>query len=251
MEKTLLIEQPQYIKKVMQLWNNKPYWVAQDIAEHLKTKVTKVRKVLQIHAGEQALKKRASARANMKHLVKVEELTPIVMELLTNSQFLPIEVLAKQLSVRPTTVRQIMEANLSPIKIAYRESMVRSKAKKNHFSLSPELMEEIRKLAHYIQDRKGYLLMLKPVWATGRVGSKHIFVHQVVMMEHLKITKIPEGFVVHHVNGDKTDNRIHNLALLTNEAHLKQHQVTQTSNELTLWELKEFMMWKSKQTTVI
>lgn len=35
--------------------------------------------------------------------------------------------------------------------------------------------------------------------------------------------KIPEGYVVHHINEDVTDNRISNLTLMTHEEHLSHH----------------------------
>jgi len=251
MEKTPLIDQPHYIHEVVLLWNTHPQWLAQDIATRMHTKVTKVRAVLQKHIGESVLKERATARCQEKRLQKTQQLTPQILEMFKSPQLLGLEDMARKLRVRYTHVQQIIAAHFTQEEITYREGLSRSKAKETHFSLSPDLMEEIHKQAHYTPDGKGYLLMLKPFWVTGKVGSKHIYVHQVVMMENLQITCIPAGFVVHHVNGDRTDNRIGNLALLTNEAHLKQHQVTQTSSELTLWELKEFMMWKLKQTTVI
>ena len=76
-----------------------------------------------------------------------------------------------------------------------------------------------------VDDGNGYLMCLKPDWYTGRIKSKYVFVHSVVMCEYLGITEIPKGFCVHHINGDKKDNDISNLALLNISAHSKLHSL--------------------------
>ena len=72
-------------------------------------------------------------------------------------------------------------------------------------------------------DGKGYIIVLKPDWYTGRKGSSHVFLHSVVLCEALGITEIPAGFVVHHIDLIPTHNTIHNLCLMTIEAHTKFH----------------------------
>jgi len=98
-----------------------------------------------------------------------------------------------------------------------------------------------------ISDGKGYSIALRPSWYTGR-ASKHIFYHHIVMCEALGITRIPEGFHVHHINGIKTDNRIENLALVSKSGHAEIHQFTPVSERSNMWEYYQFLIWKSKQT---
>lgn len=74
-----------------------------------------------------------------------------------------------------------------------------------------------------VADGNGYIMILKPEWYTGRRGSKHVFQHTVVMCEHLGLTELPAGFVVHHIDEVKTNNDISNLALLTVAAHARLH----------------------------
>lgn len=74
-----------------------------------------------------------------------------------------------------------------------------------------------------VGDGNGYLQVLKPDWYTGRRGSKYVFQHNVVMCEILGLTEIPAGFVVHHIDEDKTNNNPNNLALMTMGAHAKLH----------------------------
>lgn len=76
-----------------------------------------------------------------------------------------------------------------------------------------------------VSDGKGYIMVLKPEWYTGRKGSLHVFEHTVVMCEALGLTELPEGFVVHHIDGNKTNNDLKNLALMRTEAHSKLHHL--------------------------
>lgn len=76
-----------------------------------------------------------------------------------------------------------------------------------------------------VRDGKGYLITLKPDWYTGRKGSKHVFVHHVVMCELLGLTELPAGFVVHHIDHNPLNNKPSNLALMTKEAHSHLHQL--------------------------
>jgi hypothetical protein len=76
-----------------------------------------------------------------------------------------------------------------------------------------------------VSDGKGYLMRVKPCWYTGRKGSKHVFVHHIVMCEALGLTEVPSGFCVHHVDHDPKNNDISNLMFLSMSAHSKLHQL--------------------------
>lgn len=48
-----------------------------------------------------------------------------------------------------------------------------------------------------------------------------VFVHRKVWFEHNG--EIPKGFVIHHKNGNKLDNRIENLEMCSRSEHMKEH----------------------------
>jgi len=79
-----------------------------------------------------------------------------------------------------------------------------------------------------VEDGRGYLLR--------RVDGKYVFVHRIVMAEALGLSRLPDALHVHHINGDKQDNRLDNLALATNSGHQKLHTFTPPSPKSTLWE---------------
>lgn len=83
-----------------------------------------------------------------------------------------------------------------------------SKELKEHWSLT-------KRKNGYI-DSKGYRRF-------SRMG-KNIFEHNLVWLKESEWGFIPEGFVIHHRNGNKLDNIIENLVCLPNEYHTEMHR---------------------------
>jgi len=76
------------------------------------------------------------------------------------------------------------------------------------------------------QDGRGYLTRIH--------NGKRMFVHHIVMMEKLGLTEIPDGFMVHHIDGNGLNNALDNLVLCTSTAHRILHSREQDSETLRL-----------------
>lgn len=82
-----------------------------------------------------------------------------------------------------------------------------------------------QKYGDVVEDGNGYLMCLKPDWYTGRKNAKYVFLHTLVMCEALGLTELPKGFCVHHIDFNRYNNDISNLALMTVSAHSKLHSL--------------------------
>lgn len=85
-----------------------------------------------------------------------------------------------------------------------------------------------------VSDGKGYLMIVKPEWYTGRKGSKHIFLHHLVVCENMGLAKIPRGWTVHHCDKNPLNNEFDNLVLITLGDHMKLHAMLKKEGATTI-----------------
>lgn len=81
-----------------------------------------------------------------------------------------------------------------------------------------------------VTTNQGYILVYCPEYPHAYNG-KYVLEHRLVMANKLgRALKSTEH--IHHLNGDKADNRIQNLAIRSNSEHLQEHNSYRTKEEL-------------------
>lgn len=70
---------------------------------------------------------------------------------------------------------------------------------------------------------KGYKAVRPPSWYTGYVSRGFVREHILLVCEKFGWTQLPKGYEVHHIDMNKLNNDINNLAVLTKSEHAKVH----------------------------
>lgn len=81
----------------------------------------------------------------------------------------------------------------------------------------------------YSITKKGYKMVLKPDHPRADRGG-YVMEH-IVVFEEATGLKIPLGCDVQHLNGDKTDNRIENLCVMSHSGHATYHNLQRSKEK--------------------
>ena len=88
--------------------------------------------------------------------------------------------------------------------------------------LSEKHKEHIKKGMFNYFDKKGRTgTICKNGYRMITINNRRVYEHRLVWEQHNG--EIPKGYQIHHINGDKLDNRIENLEMISNSEHQKQH----------------------------
>jgi hypothetical protein len=220
---------------------------AEEIGEVLKIKRGIINKVLSLLLSESDLKLRKKERSIRAAALFKESITEKVVNLYKVNPPMSTDAIAREVCTRNTTVVEIIKEHFTDEEIKEHSRLCRSASKITNNPMKGKFGDLHPNFVGLIRDGHGYYQRLKPDWCTEGKDTPYVFEHRLVMMEALGLTELPAGFAVHHINGDKSNNQIENLALVSHHGHRRIHQYSPISEQLTFWELKEFMIWKSKR----
>lgn len=147
-----------------------------------------------------------------------------------------IAEVAKRFGMTQHTVQAMLKLVLSEEEREHERIIRLSRSKRGEKNpMKNKVAEMHHNFKGRVSDGKGYVLVLKPDWYTGRPGSRHVFEHHVVFCQATGMTEIPQGFAVHHIDEDPTNNLLDNLALVTNSGHRRLH-ASSPWRKLSPWE---------------
>lgn len=161
-----------------------------------------------------------------------------IKNLYENTDLSQVEI-SKRLGISYKKVSKYITSNYSKEYRTSRNAMSyrRSKLGENN-PMQGKYGKEHHNYKGLVSDNKGYLMVLKPEWYTGRKKSKHVFAHHISVCDGLGITEIPKGWCVHHCDEDPYNNDFDNLVLLSVPDHARLHAAlrgaTTISKESTL-----------------
>ncbi len=147
------------------------------------------------------------------------------VERLYRSQVITMEEVAAKLGTTLHNVGAVLKARLSPAEYKRLKSAAYSRSRVGAKNPNYGIQSAVKRVLH-----------------SGRMatwnGDGYTFEHRSAMATALGLKELPEGWHVHHIDGDKTNDTLDNLALVTPKGHQALHK--QKLGRLHLWEKEEF-----------
>lgn len=164
-----------------------------------------------------------------KYVSNKENIRKVLRLYLEDERKLGYQKIADELGTRYSNVLYIVNTYVDGDRKSMERSIRMSKSKLG--SLNPmkgKVREQHPRYIGAVSDGHGYLQEM--------VNGKYVLQHRKVVMDALGLEKLPDGWDVHHIDGNKQNNDLGNLALVTKTAHGKLHRELPLSQRLPLWE---------------
>lgn len=144
-----------------------------------------------------------------------------------------IKDICKQFKIENYVLQAILRKYFTEEEIKQRKSRIYRKSRlgeKNpaygtHMKLTGDVLQSVIDDSVIPYNEAWYKEVKKPDWYTGRHSNGSVFEHTLVMCQALGLTELPKGYVVHHIDRNKHNNDISNLALMSLSAHGKLHSI--------------------------
>ena len=136
---------------------------------------------------------------------------------------------ARRLNTTPQNVRACLKMELSSERLKAESSLRYSRSK---MDTQNPMKGKFGSLHHnykgVCENSDGYL--------TIKLEGRYVLLHRLIVAQALGLTKLPSGMDVHHINGDKRDNDLDNLAIVTKSGHAKIHSENHGLQKSPLWD---------------
>jgi len=154
------------------------------------------------------------------------------LEKLYIEQQLPAVFIGEYLGINPKTIRRLLEDYSIPI---------RNMAEVNRISSPKRLRDKDGHGRNWrggtTRNTHGYILEYAPEHPRANQSS-YVYQH-ILVWERTYNKSLPKGWVIHHLNGIRDDNRPQNLAGMSNRTHRNLEKVHQARIKQLETELKE------------
>lgn len=155
-----------------------------------------------------------------------ENITKILRMYLEDDRKFGYQQIADNLGTRYANVLYIVNKYVDGERKSVERSIRMSRSKLG--ALNPGHQKKPANYIGTIGDGNGYL--------QKKENGKYVLEHRSVVAKALGIKNLPSSLDVHHIDGNKQNNELDNLALVTRSGHQKLHTKLQPYQRLPLWE---------------
>ena len=152
-----------------------------------------------------------------------------------------MDEIASALGVARQSVQVILEQHVDGERLKVEKALRYSRSKVLQNPMRGKNGDQHHNYKGLIGDGHGYLMR--------KVDGKYVLEHRRVFALALGMEELPPWLEIHHIDGDKTNNHLDNLALVTAAGHGKLHADLPRSQRLTMWDRWEYGTLKLPITT--